>query len=191
MASIEKSILRRQTIQALLALPAAQRQLASERLYRALWALPQWQNAQIIATTLSSPMELNTQPIIDRARLDGKVVAVPQTLAKRQMAFRPLTSTTTLVKTPFGLMEPQDGPVIDPAALDLIVVPGLQFAQTGARLGFGGGYYDRYLVQTKGYKVALALPAQQVTQPNWPVESFDVRLDAVLTSGVITKGTLR
>ncbi|MDT6980834.1 5-formyltetrahydrofolate cyclo-ligase [Levilactobacillus zymae] len=179
---MDKATLRQQTIQALTRLSAEERQEASERLYQALWASPQWRDAQTVATTLSSALELNTQPIIARAQAEGKTVAVPQTLPHRQMAFRPLTGETTLVTTKFGLREPQDGPVIAPDALDLIVVPGLKFAATGERLGFGGGYYDRYLPQTRGTKVALALPVQQTAQPTWPVESFDVLLDVVINA---------
>ncbi|CAJ1228329.1 5-formyltetrahydrofolate cyclo-ligase [Levilactobacillus zymae] len=179
---MDKATLRQQTIQALSQMPADQRQAASERLYQALWTSPQWRAAQTVATTLSSAIELNTQPIIARAQAEGKTVAVPQTRPHRQMAFRPLTATTTLMTTKFGLQEPQDGPIIAPADFDLIVVPGLKFATTGERLGFGGGYYDRYLPQTTGYKVALALPAQQASQPSWPVEDFDVVLDAVLNA---------
>lgn len=176
----DKATVRLQTIQALQQLAPADRQAAAQRLYHALFATPQWQAAQTVATTLSGPLELPTQPIIDRAQAEGKVVAVPQTLPKRQMAFRPLTAKTTLITTKFGLQEPQDGVILAPQALDLIVVPGLRFAPNGERLGFGGGYYDRYLPRTTGYKVALALPAQQVGQPTWPVESFDVLLDAVI-----------
>lgn len=179
---MDKATLRQQTIQALASMPADQKQAASQQLYHALQALPQWQAARTIATTLSSSLELATQPIIAAARAAGKTVAVPQTLPKRQMAFRELTDQTTLRTTKFGLTEPQDGRIIEPAAFDLIVVPGLKFATGGERLGFGGGYYDRYLPRTQGFKVALALPAQQAEQPSWPVEDFDVLLDAVLTA---------
>lgn len=179
---MEKAALRPQIIRALKAMSTQERQAASQRLYQALWALPQWQAAQTIATTLSGDFELDTAPIIERAQAEGKTVAVPQTLPHRQMAFRQLTATTTLMTTKFGLQEPQDGVVIAPTAFDLIVVPGLRFAKRGERLGFGGGYYDRYLPQTVGYKVALALPAQQAAQPGWPVEDFDVMLDAVLNA---------
>jgi len=179
---MDKETLRQQTIQALATMPTDQREQASQQLYAALEALPQWQTARTIATTISGDIELATQPIIAAAQAAGKTVAVPQTLPKRQMAFRPLTPTTTLVRTKFGLLEPQDGPVISPETFDLIVVPGLRFARGGERLGFGGGYYDRYLPKTVGFKVALALPAQQAMAPNWPVEDFDVLLDAVLTA---------
>lgn len=177
-----KKELRQQTIQALKTMPAEQRLAASEQLYQQLWALPEWQAASKIATTISSGFELATQPIIDRAHAEGKVVAVPQTLPHRQMAFHVVDDRTNFERSKFGLLEPVDGEVIAPDQFDLIVVPGLIFAATGERLGFGGGYYDRYLPKTTGFKVSLALPAQQASQPSWTVESFDVRLDAVLAA---------
>ncbi|AKP65931.1 5-formyltetrahydrofolate cyclo-ligase [Levilactobacillus koreensis JCM 16448] len=177
-----KKALRQQTIQALKTMSAEDRQVASEQLYQQLWALPEWQSASKIATTISSGFELATQPIIDQAHAAGKIVAVPQTLPHRQMAFHVADDHTNFERSKFGLLEPVDGEIIAPDQFDLIVVPGLIFAATRERLGFGGGYYDRYLPKTTGFKVALALPAQQASQPGWTVESFDVRLDAVLAA---------
>ncbi|PTM22548.1 5-formyltetrahydrofolate cyclo-ligase, partial [Lactobacillus sp. PFC-70] len=65
---MDKATLRQQTIQALASMPADQKQAASQQLYHALQALPQWQAARTIATTLSSSLELATQPIIAAAR---------------------------------------------------------------------------------------------------------------------------
>ncbi|AYM03406.1 5-formyltetrahydrofolate cyclo-ligase [Levilactobacillus brevis] len=175
-----KAAIRQQTIQALNAMPAALRQRASADLYRQLFALPAWQSAQRVATTISGGFELATQPIIDQAHAEGKIIAVPATLPHRQMAFHVVDEQTTFSTSSFGLQEPVNGAIIEPNAFDLIVVPGLVFATTRQRLGFGGGYYDRYLPQTTGFKVALALPAQQAPEPNWPVDPFDVLLDAVL-----------
>jgi 5-formyltetrahydrofolate cyclo-ligase len=77
-ADMDKATLRQQTIQALSQMPADQRQAASERLYQALWASPQWRSAQTVATTLSSAIELNTQPIIARAQAEGKTWRCPR-----------------------------------------------------------------------------------------------------------------
>ncbi|MCH5464573.1 5-formyltetrahydrofolate cyclo-ligase [Levilactobacillus tujiorum] len=179
-----KAEIRQQTMQQLTAMSVPDRRRASDELYQQLWALPAYQQAKTIATTISGGFELATRPIIERAQADGKIVAVPQTLPHRQMAFHVMDETTTLARTKFGLMEPQDNQIVDPAAFDLLVVPGLVFASTGERLGFGGGYYDRYLPKTTGVKVALALPAQQTAQPTWPVDPFDILLDAVLAANL-------
>ncbi|KRN01715.1 5-formyltetrahydrofolate cyclo-ligase [Levilactobacillus senmaizukei DSM 21775 = NBRC 103853] len=179
-----KAALRQQTIQALNGMTADERLRAAADLYQQLWDTQAWKSAVTIATTISGGFELPTKPIIDRAHAEGKTVAVPETLPKRQMAFHVLDDRTHLERTKFGLLEPTDGRVIAPEEFDLILVPGLMFAATRERLGFGGGYYDRYLPKTTATKVALAMPAQQAAQPLWPVESFDVLLDAVLAARV-------
>lgn len=179
---VSKADLRQQTIQALKQLTPAEREAGAQSLYEQLFALTEWQQATTIATTISTNLELPTAPIIAAAQRTGKTVAVPQTLPARQMAFHTLTNDTHLAKTAFGLMEPADGQIISPAAFDLIVVPGLLYARSGERIGFGGGYYDRYLPRTTGTKVALAFPVQQVSVPNWQVDPFDVILDRVLVA---------
>ncbi|WP_261809421.1 5-formyltetrahydrofolate cyclo-ligase [Levilactobacillus humaensis] len=177
-----KANLRQQTIQALKQLSPAKREMGAQSLYEQLFALPEWQQATTIATTISTDLELSTAAIIAAAQQAGKTVAVPQTLPARQMAFHTLTADTHLVKTAFGLMEPEDGEIILPANFDLLVVPGLLYAQSGERVGFGGGYYDRYLPRTTGTKVALAFSVQQVSAPTWQVDPFDVILDRVLVA---------
>ncbi|WCJ46734.1 5-formyltetrahydrofolate cyclo-ligase [Levilactobacillus brevis] len=163
---ITKKHLRQQTIQALMAMPADQRQHATRDLHHQLWSSLAWQQAKTVATTISGDFELATAPIIDRAQAEGKTIAVPTTLPNRQMAFHVVDNQTNFATSPFGLQEPT-------------IVPGLVFAASGERLGFGGGYYDRYLVKTTGVKVALALPAQWVATPTWPVAEYDVLLDEV------------
>lgn len=176
---ITKKHLRQQTIRALMATPADQRQQATRDLHQQLWSSSAWQRAKTVATTISGDFELATAPIIARAQAEGKTIAVPTTLPNRQMALHVVDNQTNFVTSSFGLQEPTNGEIIAPATFDLLIVPGLIFAASGERLGFGGGYYDRYLVKTTGTKVALALPAQWVATPTWPVAEYDVLLDEI------------
>lgn len=176
---ITKKHLRQQTIRALMAMPADQRQQATRDLHQQLWSSSAWQRAKTVATTISGDFELATAPIIARAQAEGKTIAVPTTLPNRQMAFHVVDNQTNFATSSFGLQEPTNGETIAPATFDLLIVPGLIFAASGERLGFGGGYYDRYLVKTTGTKVALALPAQWVATPTWPVAEYDVLLDEI------------
>lgn len=61
-----------------------------------------------------------------------------------------------------------------------MVVPGVAFTASGNRLGFGGGYYDRYLKKYKGPKVSMALTTQLAEENEWEPEEFDQRIDKVL-----------
>lgn len=178
---MQKSLLRQQ-IMALMQQQANQQSMETAQLISQLLQLPSWHQASVIATTLNQPFELATTGIIAAAWAAGKQVVVPQTLPHRQMQMRVLTSTTQLERTNFGVMEPITGEIVPPTAIDLIVVPGVAFTKAGARLGFGGGYYDRYLATFQGATVALALPWQVQPAGAWPTESFDVKIQTVLTT---------
>lgn len=92
-------------------------------------------------------------------------------------------SREQLVETKHGIWEPTaSAPTVDLARLDLIVVPGLAFDQTGGRLGRGGGFYDRFLAQPglTATKVGVGLD-EQVIAEEVPRDSWDVTLDALVT----------
>lgn len=139
--------------------------------------------AKNVAITLSQKFELNTAPII-RSLQERKIsVLVPKTFENRRMEFVPLTSETQLAPQAFGILEPVGGVPVAPTALDLIVVPGLAYEQTGGnRLGFGGGYYDRYLKRApQAHKIVLAFNQQVYLAAHWPVDQFDVTMDLIIT----------
>lgn len=139
--------------------------------------------AKNVAITLSQKFELNTAPIIRRLQERKISVLVPKTFENRRMEFVSLTSQTQLVPQAFGILEPVGGVPVAPTALDLIVVPGLAYEQTGGnRLGFGGGYYDRYLKRApQAHKIVLAFNQQVYPAARWPVDQFDVTMDQIIT----------
>lgn len=140
-----------------------------------------WQEAKVVAVTLSQGFELDTAPLINIAQAMGKVVVIPRTLPKRQMEFVELNQATKFEKSSFGIEEPVNGQVYLSSDIDLIIVPGVAFSPTGHRLGFGGGYYDRYLARYTGQTIALALSTQIAGENDWPHEEFDVDVQQVLT----------
>lgn len=154
------------------------RQLASQ-----LSDYQPWLQAKTVALTMSQSFEVDTNQIILAARAQGKVVAVPRTLPQRQMEFVAVGDETEYREAHFGVLEPVNGRVLTKNELDLIVVPGLAFTREGLRLGFGGGYYDRYLADYHGVTVALALATQLAEAGAWPVDDFDVTIGRVLTTG--------
>ncbi|MGX7419634.1 5-formyltetrahydrofolate cyclo-ligase [Carnobacterium gallinarum] len=150
------------------------------RLLKALTNHSWWLEADTVAITLSQSIEINTQPIIEAAWRSGKQVVVPRTGPKSQMEFVPYTKETSLERTKFGLLEPIKGiPPLSKKEIDLILVPGVGFKRDGYRIGFGGGYYDRYLADYLGRTIALALP-QQMTE-NWQTHELDVPVQLLLT----------
>ncbi|CAH1851971.1 putative protein YqgN [Convivina intestini] len=136
-----------------------------------------WKTAQRVALTLSLPFELDTQPLINAAWQAGKQVVVPQ-IKHQTMVFVEITPQTSYQAGPMGILEPCDATIVQSEAIDLVVTPGLAFTKTGKRLGFGAGYYDRFLVNYAGPTVALALSCQIVL--DLPQDKYDQRIMTIL-----------
>ena len=142
------------------ALPRQQKQVMDLALTERLLQHPFYQEAKIIATYLSFSHEFQTQGLIEKALRDGKKVLIPKTYPKGRMDFV-VYHPQQLVKTSFGLLEPQgDLEVVDASQIDLIHVPGLVFTTEGYRIGYGGGYYDRYLEHFSGHTFSTIYPCQ-------------------------------
>ena len=155
-----KSELRKQVLQEMKALSQEQKQAIDQALNERLLQHPFYQEAKVIATYLSFPHEFQTQELIEQALRDGKKVLIPKTYPKGRMDFV-VYDPQQLVKTSFGLLEPQgDLEVVDVSQIDLIHVPGLAFTTEGYRIGYGGGYYDRYLKHFSGNTLSTVYPCQ-------------------------------
>lgn len=147
-----------------------------------------------VAVYLAGPTEVDLQPWIDLALLDGVALYAPVIAPTQgQMAFYPLTSTTTLNANRFNLKEPEieNGvQAVDSSLLDVALVPLLAFDDHGSRLGMGGGYYDRYFANDAGLHagnnhkrpliIGIAYDVQRATGP-LVTEPWDIRLNAVVT----------
>ena len=155
-----KSELRKQVLQEKKVLPREQKQFIDQALTERLLKHPFYQEAKVIASYLSFPHEFQTQGLIEQALKDGKKVLIPKTYPKGRMDFV-VYNPQQLVKTSFGLLEPQgDLEVVDTSQIDLIHVPGLAFTVEGYRIGYGGGYYDRYLEHFSGNTLSTIYPCQ-------------------------------
>ena len=155
-----KAELRKQVLQEMKAIPREQKQAMDQALTDQFLKHPFYQEAKVIATYLSFPHEFQTQELIEQALKDGKKVLIPKTYPKGRMDFV-VYDPQQLVKTSFGLLEPQGNlEVVDASQIDLIHVPGLSFTTKGYRIGYGGGYYDRSLEQFSGHTLSTIYPCQ-------------------------------
>ena len=172
-----KSELRKQVLQEMKALPLEQKQFIDQALTERLLQHPFYQEAKVIASYLSFPHEFQTQELIEQALKDGKKVLIPKTYPKGRMDFV-VYNPQQLVKTSFGLLEPQgDLEVVDASQIDLIHVPGLAFTREGYRIGYGGGYYDRYLKHFTGHTLSTVYPCQI---RDFSPENHDIPVQEVL-----------
>lgn len=172
-----KSELRKQVLQEMKAIPREQKQAMDQALTDQFLKHPFYQEAKIIATYLSFPHEFQTQGLIEQALRDGKKVLIPKTYPKGRMDFV-VYDLQQLVKTSFGLLEPQGNlEVVAASQIDLIHVPGLAFTTKGYRIGYGGGYYDRYLEQFTGHTLSTVYPCQI---QDFSPENHDIPVEEVL-----------
>jgi len=172
-----KAELRKQVLQEMKTLSQEQKQAMDRALTERFLKHPFYQEAKTIATYLSFPHEFQTQELIEQALKDGKKVLIPKTYPKGRMDFV-VYDPQQLVKTSFGLLEPQgDLEVVDASQIDLIHVPGLAFTTEGYRIGYGGGYYDRYLEHFSGHTLSTVYPCQ--VQQFMP-ENHDIPVQEVL-----------
>ncbi len=157
--------------------------------------LEEYKNAACIYAYMSYNQEVNTKHIIERAWKDGKRVAVPKTLASGKkiskngkiipdfMEFIYIDSFNKLEKGYVDILEPVfDENKIANEKEVLILMPGLAFDKNYNRIGYGGGFYDKYLSshnETKFIKIALGFPFQ--LYENIPTDPHDEKMDIVLT----------
>ncbi len=122
--------------------------------------------------------EINTHPIIEELLKLEKVVACPKIL-NRKMNFYPVKSLDDFKKGYFNIMEPISDTIIEPEDFDLILVPLLSYNTKLYRVGYGGGFYDRFLKKTKGLKMGLSYSFQFIDVDF--EENYDVSLDGLIT----------
>ncbi len=157
-----------------------------------LFASEEWKDARIIGVTISRFPEVDTEAIITQAWREGKKVAVPKCFPKdKSMQFYFLEDFDQLETVYFGLKEPIVSEVSPcfKEELDLMLVPGLLFDMGGYRIGFGGGYYDRYLVDFLGVTVSMAFQQQLVKEV--PTDSYDIPVHKIVTNEDEYDGTIR
>ena len=139
-----------------------------------------WQEAKHIFTYVSFSSEVDTQLLILQALRQKKKVAVPKSYPEGKMDFYFISSLEELVETDTGILEPVGGFFrATPKKGDLILVPGIAFDRSCRRIGYGGGYYDRYLETCPATKIGLCY--QEQLAPVIPAEPHDIKMDAVLT----------
>jgi len=152
---------------------------ASIDLAARLFAHPLYRAAKTIYVYLSAKQEVRTDGIIRQARIDGKRVAAPRVCGS-ELRFCWLNEDTKLEAGSFGISEPEDGEEADdPTAL--VLLPGLAFDRLGHRLGYGGGYYDRFLARENAHPTVALCYAFQLLD-RLPHEPHDITADAVLAA---------
>ena len=129
-------------------IPATERARLSEAIAERLAGLPEVAAATSVMVFSSLGSEVQTEPIIGRLASRGVRVLLPRTV-EREMEAVPYAPGDPVTIATFGAKEPREGEPVDPRTIDVVVVPGLAFDPRGYRVGYGGGFYDRFLKRTR------------------------------------------
>lgn len=165
------------------AAPERVRATLDARILANLQAAPDYQDADLVLTYVSIGSEVDTRAVIEDAFCESKRVAVPRRTAEKGLEFVEISSLEELHTTSFGILEPDASvPALQASELvgSICLVPGLIFDGEGNRIGYGAGYYDRFLAFYPGQKIALAR-TRQLSCNELPHESHDIVVDMVVT----------
>jgi 5-formyltetrahydrofolate cyclo-ligase len=147
-----------------------------------------FQHSLVVLAYLPIKAEVDLRPLIEK--YPNKRWALPRILPGRDrlMQFHPF-DRTRLVRHKFGMEEPDaDLPVILPGEIELALVPGLAFDRMGWRLGYGGGYFDRFLKDFHG--ISLGITFKELLFESLPHDSNDMRMNCVATENELFTAVL-
>ena len=175
---MDKTALRKQIREKKRAMTPQQIENASRDLGEQFIASALYQAAKTIYGYLPYNQEVRTVPMLEQALRDGKRVAVPKVYGD-EMKFIYLDDLSKVEKGYSGIPEPvEDGPVADDTTA-LVLMPGLAFDPQGHRIGYGGGFYDKFLSSEPSHPT-LALCYDFQMLPHLETEEFDMPVDLVL-----------
>ena len=187
--ALEKQRLREERLAAREALSEQERSVLDDRITQKHLATSEYAEATTVLTYVSVSSEVSTRMFIECALRDGKTVAVPRCLPGHCLEFVAIASLEQLVAAPFNLLEPaKELPALteDQKNNSICIVPALLVDTKGYRLGYGAGFYDRFLSTYPGKKICLAYQ-QNLSREMLPHTAFDVAVDMVITeSNVLT-----
>lgn len=180
----EKDAIRRECAERRNSMPLEERELFSKKIVEVATNLVSFRHADIILLYAPIKSEIDVMPIFNIAKEKGKRVAFPKcNMEDRTMKFHFVDSLDELEICAYGIREPKEElPVYDPEETigsALCFVPGLAFDVYGYRLGYGKGYYDKFMNKFAGSTVGLAFTHQ--IMPTLPKGKFDKHCDVMIT----------
>ncbi|MBO1263622.1 5-formyltetrahydrofolate cyclo-ligase [Proteiniclasticum sp. SCR006] len=176
----EKKELRKELIERLKSLDGAYRKEASEKMLNEIITQKDYLLAGTIFIYVGTEIEVDTSLIIKDALAKGKKVVVPKTIELGHMEACEIDSMEDLHPGRHGILEPENTLYrLEPDKIDVAFIPCVAYTGEGYRLGYGGGFYDRFLPRGKFKRILLAFGAMEVKK--LPVDHFDEKVQGILT----------
>lgn len=180
----QKKQLRKKIRQNVEALSKSYCDRADAEIFQNVVSLSEYRTAEVIFCYVGTRREVNTLPILNHALAAGKRVCVPKCISKGLMEAYEIHGEGDLETGQYGIYEPKSTCVrIPPENIHLAIVPCMTCSMDGSRLGYGGGYYDRYLTGTDFPKIILCREA--LAEEEIPTDNHDIRMDVVITENRI------
>lgn len=158
----------------------AEKSKKDETIFKKITALKEYENAEVLLCYVSTENEIDTKRLIDYSLKIGKKIAVPKCFEKNIMKFYYISSLNDLKTGKFGILEPNNNAKLcENFENSLCIVPALSVDSDLNRLGYGGGFYDRFLKGYNGAKCVVCYKENMVEK--LPINSFDVKADLLVT----------
>lgn len=162
-------------------LPAEKKQQLDIILQEKFLQTEEYKNADVLLAFVSKDIEINTNMIINQALADGKTLVLPKCKEENLMDFYVVDDLANLKEGYYGLLEPDSTKcqLLQSTDNSVCLVPGLAFDREGYRIGFGKGYYDRFLLDFKGVTVGMCYT--KCVEENLPRGYYDRPIDILIT----------
>jgi len=175
--NIQKAALRKHLLEKRDATSAELREISSERIHQNLKQITSFTNSQNIACYFPIGSEINTHDIMLNVLEQGKNLLLPR-IVNDNLEFYIVPNLEKLEKGSFEIMEPKDS-CEKAKKIDCVLVPTVGVSKLGVRLGYGYGYYDRFLSSTDAVKISLTYSKQIIK--SIPNDSHDIKIDWIVT----------
>lgn len=152
-------------------------EISSKQIHKNLRKNPEYQQAEVIGSYFPIGSEVKTQDIMQEILESGRTLLLPKVIGNK-LSFRKVQDIKNLERSKFGIMEPKDY-CEEITNIDLILVPTVAITTDGVRLGYGYGYYDRFLFDSKTASVSLTYSTQIVK--SIPSSEHDIKIDWIVT----------
>jgi len=153
---------------------------SDEGIFKNIMTLPEFLEAQNVMLYYSMDREPGTHRLAEYALANGKTVAFPYCYIGGVMEARVVQKLSDLTPQMLGIPAPsKSAMLIEPCDIDMIVVPALTYDKGGYRLGYGGGYYDRYLAGISAFTAGLA--RERLVKDSLPREAHDIAVHCLVT----------
>lgn len=158
---------------------------ADRKIIENVFGLEEFQQAKTIFCYVSTETEVDTIPILKEILASGKRLGVPKCTGKGIMEVYEISSLDELTAGAYGILEPDESckKILLPEEIDFSLIPCISCDSKGKRLGHGGGYYDRYLEQSRGVKAIVC--RSRLMLDEIPTEPHDVQMDLVISEEAV------